>query len=207
MTRRTRFIGIDGEMTGGGARGEENSAPRQFQLIQVGAALGETALQIFSSDIGYERWNEDPKAMSVNGISAERIKLAPAPAVVDDALCIWLDAVGTQDDTLVPVGWGVSGFDMPFVREYLPKFARRLSRRSVDLNAIVFLLGGSGNQATRWKAKSKEYAEQEMLKRGYRPNWHDAGYDAAAALLAFEYFQRLVESVKSFRDTLDGYWK
>jgi hypothetical protein len=92
----------------------------------------------------------------------------------------WLsDKVG-----LIAVGWNVCGFDLPYVRHYLPRLGSFISRRSVDLNAVCFTFaGGAGGRWKRLKRRSKRYAEERLG----RAEWHDA----AAALLAWEYFKNL----------------
>ena len=85
-------------------------------------------------------------------------------------------------------GWNVGAFDLPFVRDTLPGLASLLSRRSVDLNAVCFTLGGtlpyfgSRPKWNTWKRLSKEAAQAELTAISVAPKWHDAGYDALAAL-------------------------
>jgi len=60
--------------------------------------------------------------------------------------------------------------------------------RSVDLNAVCFTFAGTAG--SRWKSlkkRSKRYVEGKLG----RADWHDAGFDAAAALLSWEYFKML----------------
>jgi DNA polymerase III epsilon subunit-like protein len=76
-----RFIGIDCEMTG-------LKGPHVHQLIQIGVAI--SAEEVFSSDLGYDDWNEDPDAMRANGFTAERIRAAPRPSEVDRQVVTWL---------------------------------------------------------------------------------------------------------------------
>ncbi|MCA1704012.1 MAG: hypothetical protein LC808_12395 [Actinobacteria bacterium] len=170
-----RFIGVDGEMTG-------TDGPDIHQLIQIGVATAPD--EVFVSDIGYKKWSEDAESMAVHGLSAERIRAAPGADAVDAELCKWLaDKVVGADRGLIVVGWNVAAFDLPYVRRYLPRFAGHLSRRSVDLNAVCFTFAGTaGSRWKRLKKRSKRYAEERLG----RANWHDAGYDAAAALLACE---------------------
>ncbi|MGH2697873.1 MAG: hypothetical protein ACRDJL_01565 [Actinomycetota bacterium] len=121
-----RFIGVDGEMTG-------TDGPTVHQLIQIGVATAPD--EVFVSDIGYEEWSEDAESMAVHGLSAERIGAAPRADVVDAELCGWLgDKVVESGRGLIAVGWNVAAFDLPYVRHYLSRFARHLSRRSVDLH-------------------------------------------------------------------------
>lgn len=175
-----RFIGVDGEMTG-------TDGPGVHQLIQIGVATAPD--EVFVSDIGYKEWSENPESMAVHGLSAERIRAAPRADVVDAELCGWLgDKVVGSGRGLIAVGWNVAAFDLPYVRRYLPRFTSHLSGRSVDLNAVCFTFAGTAG--SRWKSlkkRSKRFAEEQLG----RVQWHDAGYDAAAALLCWEFFKRL----------------
>jgi DNA polymerase III epsilon subunit-like protein len=175
-----RFIGVDGEMTG-------TDGPAVHQLIQIGVATAPD--EVFVSDIGYDAWSEDAESMVVHGLSAERIRAAPRADVVDAELCRWLgDKVVGSGRGLIAVGWNVAAFDLPYVRRFLPRFTSHLSRRSVDLNAVCFTFAGTAG--SRWKSlkkRSKRFAEEQLG----RAEWHDAGYDAAAALLCWEFFKNL----------------
>ncbi|MDQ3646578.1 MAG: hypothetical protein M3345_06540 [Actinomycetota bacterium] len=123
-----RFIGVDGEMTG-------TDGPAVHQLIQIGVATAPD--EVFVSDIGYDKWSENPESMAVHGFSAERIRAAPRADAVDAELCGWLgDKVVGSGRGLIAVGWNVAAFDLPYVRQYLPRFSSHLSGRSVDLNAV-----------------------------------------------------------------------
>lgn len=63
-----------------------------------------------------------------------------------------------------------------------------LSRRSVDLNAVCFTFAATAGSTWKGlKKRSKRYAEERLG----RSEWHDAGYDAAAALLCWEYFKEM----------------
>lgn len=66
--------------------------------------------------------------------------ISSAP-IVDAQLLGWLEQ-RLEDADAHPVEWGVSYFDMPFVRKALPEAWRRLSRRSVELTSVCFVLDG-----------------------------------------------------------------
>lgn len=119
-----RFIGVDGEMTG-------TDGPGVHQLIQIGVATAPD--EVFVSDIGYKEWSENPESMAVHGLSAERIRAARRADVVDAELCGWLgDKVVGSGRGLIAVGWNVAAFDLPYVRQYLPRLhepSQRSQRR------------------------------------------------------------------------------
>lgn len=177
-----RFIGVDGEMTG-----TDGSAVHQ--LIQIGVATAPD--EVFVSDIGYDEWRQNEDSMRIHGFSPDRIRAAPRPEAVDTAVTQWLsDKVVGAEKGLIAVGWNVCGFDLPYVRNYLPRLGGFISRRSVDLNGVCFTFaGGAGSRWKTLKKRSKVYAEERLG----RAEWHDAGYDAAAALLAWEYFKNLAQ--------------
>ncbi len=180
-----RYIGLDGEMTGSGSRDRKRIAFKEYQLIQIGLAVEPNVR--FVSDVGYDKWISQPEAMKVNKFTTQRIYDAPRPAQVDEAACRFIDAwVGPSKRDLHAVGWNVGSFDMPFVREYLPALGDRFSYRSVDLNSILYSVVDTDDEYKELKGKAKSGAEVALHNVGIEPKWHDAGYDAAAALMAFK---------------------
>ena len=196
-----RYAGLDGEMTGSGSR-ESGPAAEKYQLIQIGLAtmqIGERpeaivfvpkTLRTYTSDIGYQQWNSQVQAMEVNKFTSERIRAGPIPSAVDADAAKWLDErVGPGKRDLHAVGWNVGSFDMPFVARYLPNLFDRFSYRSVDLNSIIFSMADTDDEYKALKHKAKTRAESALRVIGIEPNYHDAGYDAASALMAFKYLR------------------
>lgn len=183
------FVGADGEMTGGT---KTLDFFKEFALIQVGVAL--TLDNVFVSDVGHDEWKQTDEAMEVNKFTAERIRAAPRPLEVDRALVKWLfEKISVPPNTrlkLIPVGWNVGSWDVPFFRYWLPEFGRLLWYRMVDLNSVVFTAEKvTGRSYDKIKDSAKRYAVRELK----RPkNFHDAGYDAAASLAAWEYLVKLL---------------
>lgn len=188
------FLGLDGEMTGGGRDPNKRPGWHFFQLVQIGAAyrddMGDYSL--FSSDIGYDEWDEEPKAMAVHGMTRERILAAPRAQVVDAQLRQWFEQQGIQK--AIPIGYGVAAFDMPYVRRYLPEASQFLSMQSLDLTGVALTLSEvTGRSFKAIKRDSKQYAERQILQvLKKQPEWHDAGYDAMAALMAWEFFKQII---------------
>lgn len=176
-TNKPIFLGLDIETTG--------SEISQHQLIQIGVARG--LHDVFVMDVGHAHADLviDPEASKVHGFSVERMVAGNRPAVVDDSLCAWLEdrAVSQTRRWAIAIGWNVAGFDMPFVRKFLPKAAGCFSYRTVDLNAICFALDGKHGHAWDWWKKQIKKKIERMLGV---VRWHDAGFDAVAGLLAFE---------------------
>lgn len=130
----------------------------------------------------------DPQAAEVHKIPKSRVEAAPRSFDVDAELYEFLLTVGGAKGQriLIPVGWNVGSFDMPFVRDCLPRSASLISRRYVDLNSVCFTLGGSKSWQV-FKKASKEHASLCLSQDGYEPAWHDALYDAQAAMLSWAY--------------------
>ena len=181
MTKR--FVGIDGEMTGTRRMGDFKD-----RLCQIGVALG-TNLS-FGSDIGWEvgDYTYQDQSLKVNGFTHRRITDGPPAAEVDEALYEFLTTNGIGPKEAMPVGFAVGTFDMPFVRETLPKSADLFSWYDQDLSDICLIIDEAKKKVgvprgKGAKEESKRFAEEIM---GYA-NWHDAEYDAIAATLSHRY--------------------
>jgi len=187
------YLGLDGEMSG---------TTSSHQLIQIGLAIG--ARDTLGLDVGWlaGTYRVDPESLQVNGFDHARIQQGQPPEVVDVACVAWLDLrfPGMHAKQLIPVGWNVAGFDMPFVRRDLPKLGARLSYRSVDLNAVCFALDGKVAAGTDgqvrprswewWKKDVKRLALEAMGAGVAKP--HDAEWDAVVSLQAFRVLQGIV---------------
>lgn len=185
-----RFIGLDGEMT-------SSELANGGALIQLGLAVfdDEGALKSFSVDINpyfdgrFVDWNFTSAA--VHGISKAQVESFNPPWMADSMIADWLISIGAKTNkrmNTVPVGFNVGAFDMPFVQDMLPKTFAYLSRRTVDLNALLFVLdgkvdGGMPVKFETWKKRAKDYAIEKI---GYE-NQHDAGWDAIMHLYAYKY--------------------
>jgi len=167
-------------------------------LIQIGAAFDAT--ERFSALLG---WPEDSyfktdRAMAVHGLDLVTISAADPPAEVDAQLEQWLLARGADCEkrALVPVGYNVGAFDLPF-GAFLPRTSQLLSRRVVDLNAFCLAYEGRGPYQgslptfSGWKRLTKRYAAEKLTAVGLEESWHDAGYDAAAAIVQVAFFTSL----------------
>lgn len=195
------WIGLDGEMTG-------PEISEGHVLIQIGASIeGET----FVSDIGWPAgYPYTEIAMEVNGIPHERIwetyKHGLTADRTDQGLRSWLLDHGASEDkkVLVPVGFNVGSFDMPFVRKFLPESYKLFSRRALDLNALCFgmeglLYGGSTPLWTGWKRMAKGWADMVLAAndsgdQDWRP--HNAGYDAAQAVECLNFLRHRMKEAK-----------
>lgn len=181
------FVGIDGEMSspdlaGGG------------KLIQIGLTVegpnGLDTIDYLIRPVGEMLWSEE--AAKIHNIPQEALKGALHPDEVDEILYEWLIQRGAkprQRAKNVPVGFNIIGFDMPFIKETLPKTYSLFSRRMADLNGMLWLLHGKNNlNFDSWKQLALDYAHMNMPD--HRP--HDAGWDSARHLICFNYLRNVI---------------
>jgi hypothetical protein len=179
------YVGLDGEMTG----------PRlgRHKLFEIGVDGG--AGKRFESRIGWTDFEYDPAALAAVGVSPEDVRSGPPAADVDASLATWLAALGATAGRVVAVGWAVGRFDLPFVARTLPTASRYLSRQTVDLGAVCHTFAGSVVHDGRvrgveeWKRAARAAAADALTDAGEPPRWHHAGYDAAAALVAWDWLR------------------
>lgn len=207
----TVIIGLDGEMS-------SPDLAAGGVLIQAGAAArgSDGTLSVFSSLIrmGTGPWTEGPvgpgdrssgaqfwdlEAASVHGITQQQIAEAPTADEVDEKFRSWLLAHGAVDAyrKVLACGFNVAGFDLPFFTATLPRSMELISRRSVDLNACCALLDGwdpnpkitTPRDMWSWKKAAMKQARHKLAEDGVAGAAHDAGYDAAEALVAFDWLR------------------
>lgn len=190
------FAGLDIETTG--------TEFAKHSICQIGVQLFNGPL--FVSDVRERRiFVSDPKAMEVNGFTEERCMNAPLADIVDAKLCVFMAQQEAQlghDLVLVPVGWNVGAFDMPYVRRALPCFSEYVTRRSVDLNAVCFTAADMlGMKFDALKKHVKRAAAADMTATPIEVNYagerwkaHDAGWDARNALACWYQIKRAIRS-------------
>lgn len=202
-----KIFGLDGEMSG-------NDLSTGSRLIQIGVTSNTSpdgnlnpGWETFSATLNPGPMDWQPIAEGVHGFTEKEIAAAEPAASVDDRLEKWLLAQGIDKKhrgDVVPVGFNVGQFDMPFLRHSLPKSAALFSRRSIDINALCFSLDGAKylNNGTHlswegWKRFAKQYAagKIEELKKVATSSQvldmqeHDAGYDALVHLHAWRFLK------------------
>lgn len=197
MTKR--FVGVDGEMTGVNRFAVIPEQP--VRLCQIGVATG--AADVFTSDIGWQAgtYSTEEKALEVNGFDIARIEAGLPAEEVDQVLFDWMTARGIGPKEAIAVGWNVGSFDFAqFIIPTLPKFSSLFAHRYVDLNSICFalteakdllpptMLKGPEWKFEKWKDRAKEVSAHMLGTE----NWHDAGYDAAASLLQFQWLSQQI---------------
>lgn len=201
-----KFFGVDGEMT----TAELESGGR---LIQIGVTAdvdpqgnpleGSFAYTAFFNPGEDFAWSD--RAEAVHGFTKNQVKAARPASEVDDELVEWLLANGADSSyrgNIIPVGFNIGAFDMPYIKQTLPKTYARLSHRTVDLNALTYALDGKvygnnreGYDGNAWKSNAKTYAERMIAKLTEGRNVkaaHDAGYDALLHLHVWRFLKAAI---------------
>lgn len=183
------YIGLDGEMSG-------TEIDAGHKLIQIGLAKIVDGQMTSTSSLlnpGEMLWSEEAEA--VHQFTQETIANdGVLPELIDPTLADWVSLKPNKQRTIA-VGFNVGSFDLPFVSATLPLLRGRLSRRSVDLNSILFALSDTDSQFQKIKSKAKDYAIERMagMFDGFKDRQHDAEYDAVMALYCFEYLRTLIK--------------
>lgn len=184
------YVGLDFETTGTDPWGL--AAP-----IQLGIALPSGYLR--TELIGRWDWNKyewNKVSEEIHKIPKEEIDKAPPVWQVDILMAADLIEanLGSRMFT-VAVGWNVGSFDRQFITRHMPALNRVLSYRNADLNSMLFALVDNEKEYESLKHTSKEYAAEKVkTKFNLDENWHDAGYDAAAALFSLEFLQDIAKN-------------
>ena len=178
------FVGLDIETTG--------LEPDQgHRLIQIGLYFQENGAKLTRDILPIGTMTIDPEAMAVNGFTVERIQQGTPNDEADAEIAAWLRGKGLETDSLVAVGFNVGWFDQHgFLKRELPETCKFFGRRSVDLTGITYLISeitGKSREVVKTETRDKVAA---LL--GTTAQWHDAGYDAHAAIVTFEVMQDLL---------------
>lgn len=183
------YIGLDGEMS-------SSDIHAGAKLIQIGMAKfvdGKVESVGVLLNPGKDmHWTEE--AQNVHQFTKEDVwSKGLMPDSVDYDLADWANPSKVRRDT-VAVGFNVGSFDMPFVQQSLPELKSRFSRRTVDLNSIIFAMSDSDAKFQKVKKAAKDYAREQMQDMfvGFKDREHDAEYDAVMALYCFEYLRNLM---------------
>ena len=185
------FLGLDGEMS-------SSELSEGGKLIQIGVATEDGLMRSYTMNPGPCQWSE--QAFAVHGITREKLSTSLSPEIVDVKLYEFLVELGADTKRrgkTIPVGFNVGAFDMPFVKDSLPKSYSLFSRRTVDLNALCFALdykeeNGMPVKAETWKKRAKAYAIEQIGAE----NQHDAGWDSLMHIYCFEYLRQIIKGDK-----------
>jgi DNA polymerase III epsilon subunit-like protein len=184
------YIGIDGEMSG-------NDIDAGAKLIQIGLAKYNESGGV--DHIGYlinpgeMSWSME--AQEVHQFTKDHIDLyGMSPEAVDELVAPWANAGQGRRDFIM-VGFNVGSFDRPFIKQTLPITYGKFSRRSVDINSVIFSMSDTNTQFERIKDKAKNYAFEKMegMFNDFKNRQHDAEYDAVMSLYCFEYLRTLIK--------------
>ena len=206
MTRT--YIGIDAEMTG--------TDYTKHKLIQIGLSIDpRTPRKNFVADVGWPAgtYQYDPESLRVIQWEHDRITAGAAAYDVETDLLAWLEEMGVKEKSIIPVGFAVRTFDMPFIHVTFPRIIKYFVRpaprglpsdhnpyiyRCCDLTDYTLALGVKPDPTVKrkkdawsfdgWKRAGKRYAEAELRRLGETTTWHDALFDAKAAMLHLEFY-------------------
>ncbi len=187
---REIFAGVDIETTG--------TKVDRHGLIQIGIAT-EDGFE-FVSDVDPGSVEIEEEAMQVNGFTMARLAVAPNTSSVAlnlfTALREWYSGERVR---IIAVGWNVGSFDMPFIQRAFPAVTEKFfSYRTCDLNAVCFTLDRARKgikgvlRYDGLKKDAKRHAEEVLTAKGVAAQWHDALYDAKAAMVAWERLRQKV---------------
>jgi DNA polymerase III epsilon subunit-like protein len=186
------YIGIDGEMSG-------NDIDEGHELIQIGLAkYVDNEMQSIGYLINPGEMVWSMQAQEVHQFTREDVEeYGIHPEIVDEVVSSWANPTGQRRD-FVMVGFNVGSFDRPFIKRTLPSLYEKFSRRSVDLNSVIFSMSKTNSEFEKIKRNSKEYAFEKMegMFIGFKDRQHDAEYDAVMSLYCFEYLQQLIKEKK-----------
>jgi oligoribonuclease (3'-5' exoribonuclease) len=153
-------------------------------IVQLGIAKRDA---VFAMDVHVgDDIEREAEAMIVNGFDDERIAAASCATRVEAYALEFLGA----ETGITAVGWNVGSFDLAFIKRVMPALAAKFSHRSIDLNSQCDVARYvTGRTVADIKESAKKYAEAKLDVLYGGTKWHDAGYDAAASLHAYDYIQ------------------
>ncbi len=184
------YIGIDGEMSG-------NDIDVGHKLIQIGLAKynesGGMDHAGYLLNPGEMTWSME--AQEVHQFTREYVEeFGILPTTADPITAKWANPRNQRRD-FVMVGFNVGSFDRPFIKQTLPITYGKFSRRSVDINSLIFAMSDTNEDFERIKADAKNYAfaKMEGMFNDFKNRQHDAEYDAVMSLYCFEYLRTLIK--------------
>ena len=176
QTVAERFVSVDIEASG--------PVPSTYSMLAIGACLVSDPERGFSAELQPVTMASTPQALSVSGLSLERLAaegLPPEQAMAEFAA--WLDQEVT-DGPAVFIGFNAA-FDWMFVSEYFHRYLGRNPFGHAALDIKSYFMGAFG---TRWDQTWFGNIAQQV--GGPAELTHDALHDAQdqarlfAALLA-----------------------
>lgn len=193
---KREFWGLDLETSG---TTHERHVPIQLGIAAPNGALFSSLIGGWKWDgqePGVDHWLWDLRAQEVHGIEREQLEVAPLPHEVSAQAVSFIEEHSEAwHGQRKLVGWNVASFDVPFVRKHLYAVSRVLSYQSADLNAVTFAISAAqGISYKTLKRRSKEYAAELCAETFPEEMWHDAGYDALAALHSWDYLKERIKN-------------
>ena len=144
MPKPEIFISVDIEASG--------PIPGEFSLLSIGACVVGQTSQTFYSELKPLNQNFIPRAMEVNGLSLEKLKLAgEEPGRAMARFEQWVQKV-SQTSRPVFVGFNAT-FDWSFIHWYFIKF---LGRSPFGISGLDIKAYFMGRHQTSWRETNKK---------------------------------------------------
>lgn len=170
------FAGIDIETTG--------LEPGKHRLIQLGVAFVEG--DHYKYDVCPEgNITIDAEALAINKFTLKRIADG-MPTSEADAHIYEILSHEFKPAEITAVGWNVGSFDYSFLKREMPKFASLISHRVADLTAIAMLAAVKRGKYTNYRDIKEQWHTKAEAVLGETAIWHDALWDARAALAVWQ---------------------
>jgi len=195
---KREFWGVDLETSG---TSHERHVPIQ---LGIGAPNGDYASWLINGwqwaddcdgIVGETCWLWDLRAAEIHGLTKEQIDRhgsSPYDVTLQAVEFIERNSKAWHGERKV-VGWNVGSFDMPYLRKHMYGVARKLSYQSADLNAVTFAIseaqGISSKHLKRQAQEAGAAGAYALTGLGVDEGLHDAGWDAVAALGAWDYLK------------------
>lgn len=179
------LIGLDCETTGS----DIDTGARLFNGAL--ALKRDGLLHMREVNLRPDHYTWSVEAEKVHMISEDRVKSYPQALVAEKELeDFLLSILPSPSALLVPVGFNVGSFDLPFFRKAFPSLMQRFSHRVVDLNSLLLFLAVAGNGGVGTfedlKKLFKERASKVIKEINPDLQAHQAGYDSLEALLILD---------------------
>jgi len=156
--------------------------PERHSIISIGMVVSLRGLddyQSFYREIKHDEITIMPSSIEINHFdftrNIDRVNLKQAQKEGVEFINRYYHA----KDEIMPIGMNIGSFDMKFIQKQMPELAKRLGRRSVDLNSLIYLLSQKHSREFAQTKKSlSEEAEKRTRNLGLGIEKHNALFDA-----------------------------
>lgn len=166
---REIFVSVDVETSG--------PVPGEYSLLSIGACSAFDADNGFTCEIKPINDKYDPKALEVNGLSLESLKMhGLEPRAAMKAFSSWLLSLKGQNNILIFVGFNAP-FDWSFINYYFHRYlnGNPFGFTALDIKALYMGATGCSWRDTR-SSKIAEHIRPTLSAT--HDSLHDARYQA-----------------------------